>query len=220
MSTKQARAELERLIGLIDFATERFYNLYLPPEGDPSLAMPAEEAWASVSSLTSDLAKFRGELARMRRGVEELRMPAIEAIGLDRVVEQLRGLELKLKPVGEALSKRPEEEGTIKRLLKDVLTVADALDRVFELVEAQPGAIPEGVEKGLRSVYRLMIDTLKRYGLEPVQLEQFDPHVHMAMGTEPNPSLSDGAISRVLLKGYLLGGQILRTAQVVIAKNK
>jgi len=132
----------------------------------------------------------------MRRGVEELRMPAIEAIGLDRVVEQLRGIELKLKPVGDALSKRPEEDGALKRLLKDALTVADALDRVFELVEAQPGAVPEGVDRGLRSVYRLLLDTLKRHGLAEVQLEQFDPNVHMAMGTEPKPGLPNGAISR------------------------
>jgi len=100
------------------------------------------------------------------------------------------------------------------------LTVVDALDRVFELLEQQPGQISEGMERGLRSVYRLLSETLSRHGLQPLEIgAAFDPHVHLAMGTEPNASVADGAISRVLLKGYQLNGQLFRTAQVVVAKN-
>ncbi len=39
------------------------------------------------------------------------------------------------------------------------------------------------------------------------------------MGTESNPELSNGDISRVLLNGYLLNEDIFRAAQVVVVKN-
>ena len=39
------------------------------------------------------------------------------------------------------------------------------------------------------------------------------------MGTEPNPGKPNGAVSRVLLTGYLWNGQVFRTAQVVVVKN-
>jgi molecular chaperone GrpE (heat shock protein) len=50
--------------------------------------------------------------------------------------------------------------------------------------------------------------------------EAFDPHRHMAMGTEPNPGKPNGAVSRVLLTGYMWNGQVFRTAQVVVVKNE
>jgi molecular chaperone GrpE len=156
--------------------------------------------------------------------VETLRMPAIEAVGLDKVAEQLRSLEVRLRPLGELLS-RGEEDGKVKRLLEGLLDVIDALDRVFELMErpqaeASAPSISQGVMTGLRAVYQLLLTALKRAGLEPMETgDVFDPHRHLAMGTEPNPGLPNGAISRVLLNGYMWNGQVFRTAQVVVVRN-
>lgn len=213
--------ELERLISQIDFTTERYYNLYFEPPGQAELADPASEAWASLSSLTADLNKFRGEIARLRMGVEQLRLPAIEAVGLDKITDQLRGLEGSLKGLSKLADAQDGDEGPLKRLLKDMLNVLDAFDRVDELVDKQPGAVPEGVRKGLASVNQLLDDTLVKYGLKPLELgDEFNPHEQLAMGTEPCEGKPDGAISRVLLRGYTYRGQLLRTAQVVVVKNK
>lgn len=220
MRTSQASRELELIQAQIDFANEHYYNLY--PEAQAGLEQTdlQEESWANLSSLTADLAKIRGELFRLGRGVEQLRMPAVEAIGLDKVAEQLRGLEFRLRPLGEILS-RPEEESQARKLLKDLLPVADSLDRVFELVANQPGSVPEGVERGLKAVYQMLVDTFARYQLRQVEVgTEFNPHLQQAMGTEPNPGLSDGMVSRVLLKGYTLKDEVLRSAQVVVVQNK
>jgi molecular chaperone GrpE len=213
---------LERLVSQIDFDSEHYYNLYFEPTDDLPSEDVAAEVWTNLSSLMADVGKLRGELARMRRGVEELRMPAIEAVGLDGVAEQLRGLELRLRPLTEAAGKPAEEESRATRVLKDLLAVLDTLDRVFELVEAQPDSVSEGVRKGLDSLYRLFQESLQRHGLEQMPLaagSKFDPHEHLAMGIEPNAELADGTVSRVMLKGYRLAGKPLRTAQVVVVKN-
>lgn len=219
MSTREAARGLKLLIDQIDFNSEAYYNLEFESVETQADLTGGADAWANLSGITADLAKIRGELYRLGSGVENLRLPAIETIGLDKVAEQLRSLEFRLRPLGEILS-RPEEESRVKRLLKDILNVVDALDRVFELVNQQPGKMPAGVEAGLRSVYLLTLETLGRYGLKQLEISgKFDPNMHRAMGTEANPKLSNGDVSRVLLNGYLLNDDIFRAAQVVVVKN-
>lgn len=221
MRAAQSNNVLHQLIRQIDFASEHYYNLYFEAAGETPPIDVSAEAWASLSALTADIGKLRGELSRLRRGVEELRMPAIEAVGLDRVADGLRSVETRLKPLVER-SSQTEEDSRVKRLLKDLLLVIDTLDRVFELAQAQPGAISEGVRTGLESLYHLARETLARHGLAQIEVkpgETFDPHEQLAMGTEPRSDLSDGTVSRVMLKGYRLGNQVLRSAQVVVVKN-
>jgi molecular chaperone GrpE len=220
MSRVERLSALSRLQAQIDFAEDQYYNLYFEAE-PPALAPDlASEAWTGLSNLTADMTKLRGELYRLSRGVEQLRLPAIEAVGLDKVAEQLRSLEVRLRPLGELLS-RGEEDGKVKRLLQGLLDVVDSLDRVFELLERQGEAMSQGMLSGLKSVYQLLLSALARAGLEPMEVgTEFDPHRHLAMGTEPNPDLPGGAVSRVLLKGYMWNGQVFRTAQVVVVRNE
>ncbi len=216
----EASAQLARLIAEIDFSNEQYYNLF--PVEDSVQPSPdlSSEVWTNVSSVMADVGKLRGELSRLRMGIEQLRMPAIEAVGLDKTAEQLRSLEMKIRPLGQLMS-RQEEDSQVKRVLKDLLTAVDSMDRVFELMERQPDSIPQGVLTGLKSVYQLMQDSFTRHGLKQMQIgESFDPHLHLAMGTEPNPGKPDGEISRILLKGYTYGDQVFRTAQVVVVKNE
>ena len=213
---------LTQLVSQIDFDSERYYNLYFESAEELPLADVSTEIWANLSSLVADLGKQRGELARLRRGIEELRMPAIETVGLDKVVEQLHSVETRLRSVADKKVAANEDESRVKRVLKDMLNVLDTLDRVFELITAQPDSVSEGVHTGLRSLYRLFQESLGRYVLEQMQIEPgstFDPNEQMAMGTEPQAELNNGSVSRVLLKGYRLEGKPLRTAQVVVVKN-
>jgi molecular chaperone GrpE len=216
---------LRRLQAAIDFESERYYNLYLDasaPELDPDLD---ERVWADVSSLTADLNRFRGELARLRRGIEDLRMPAVETVGLDRLAGQLESANTRLAQLSQQLKpqREPDAKGPVRSLIKDLLPVLDAVDRVFELSARQPGALSDSVRTGLESVYKLLLDTLSRSGLEPIELkagDPFNPEEQLAMSTEPHPQLPEGSISQVLTKGYRFEGKLLRTAQVVIVKQE
>ncbi len=231
-SAGQQARELAELAAKIDFDSEHYYNLHsglaagrqsaASEDGQPASAQRpdlASEAWANLTTLTADLTRVRGELYRLTRGVEQLRMPAIEAIGLDKMAEQLRGLEMKLRPLSEVLN-RSEEDARIKRMLKDLLDVVDALDRVFEMMERQPSSLSDGLVRGFRSVYDLLLSAMVKAGLKVMEVgEAFDPHLHLAMGTEASEGKADGSISRVLLKGYTWNGQVFRTAQVAVVKN-
>jgi molecular chaperone GrpE len=214
----EAFSQLERIVAQIDFDSERYYNLYFDSLPGETSADLGREAWASLQSFMADLSKVRGELYRLSRGVEQIQMPAIEAVGLDKVTESLRALEVRLRPLGEAMGKLQDDGG--KRLVKDLLDVLDPLDRVFELMERQPGSVSEGVARGLRSVYDLLLSVLAKAGLSAMPIsEEFNPHWHLAMGTDEAPGKRDGTVSRVLLKGYLYQNQVFRTAQVAVVKN-
>jgi hypothetical protein len=219
VSDRGTAGRLRALREQIDFDSEQYYNLYFESAPDAANLDLASEAWAGLNNLNADLTKVRGELYRLSRGVEQLRMPALEAIGLDKVVEQLRGLDTRLRPLGEVLN-RTEEDSRLKRIIGDLLGVVDSLDRVFELLERQPGSVSEGVARGFKSVYQLLMQALSRAGLVPIEVgERFDPHVHLAMGTEAREGLADGAVSRVLQTGYMWNGQIFRPVQVTVVKN-
>ena len=74
---------LKRLIAEIDFNEERYYNLYSGGETAASGTDLSREAWVSLQSFMADFSKLRAELYRLSRGVEQIQMPAIEAVGLD-----------------------------------------------------------------------------------------------------------------------------------------
>src|SRR5690606_1070230 len=126
---------LERLIEGIDFSREEFFDLYsVAPEVSARLPELDNEIWASVSTLSADLARTRAELSRLRSGVETLRMPAVEAIGLDRLAETMRSIEAKLKPLLPPSGGPQTDEAAqkISRTIKELLVVADTLERVLE----------------------------------------------------------------------------------------
>lgn len=221
MSKMQNSGRLAQLIQQLDFNTERFYDLYFEtPEELPPIDV-AGEVWTNLSTLTADLNKLRGEFSRLRRGVEDLRLPAIETIGLDQAVEQLRSVDSKLRKLSPAPASGPDES-RLKRLLKDFLPVADTIDRIFELMNKQPESVGSSLRVGLDSLYRLIAETLGRHGLKAIELnlgDKFNPEEQMAMSTEQSAELPDGSVSQILTKGYMLNGQVLRSAQVVVVRN-
>jgi molecular chaperone GrpE len=222
---KQQQADaLSRLIDGLDFSREEFFELYstgdAPPPTIPELD---NEVWTSVSALNADLTRVRGELARLRSGVDNLRLPTVEAIGLDKLAESMRSIEARLRPVvqqQQAGQPKAEDDARLARTLKELLVVCDTLERVLELMDSQPGSVSDSVATGLRSVYQLLIDNLGRAGVKQAPIiGPFDPNIHLAVGTEPNPDVPSGHLSRVLQRGYYYNQQVLRTAQVVVAKN-
>jgi len=226
VSNNHDNTALLNLVRQIDFESEKYYDLYFESVGAaPPPADISGEVWTNLSSLTADLNKLRNEFSRLRRGVEDLRMPAVETVGLDRVADQLRSLDSKLGPLAARQAPpatQQQDDGKVRRLLKDFLLVVDTIDRVFELAERQPDTIGEGLKVGLDSMYKLITETLGRHGLKAIELkpgDKFDPEQQLAMSTEASQEYPNGTVSQVLTKGYLIGDMILRSAQVVVVRN-
>ncbi len=104
-----------------------------------------------------------------------------------------------------------------EKLLKDLLGVLDNLERALEHAgEYSDSALGKGVEMTLEQ----FIGILDRAGasrVDPVSGESFDPNFHEAVGQEEHDSIAAGCIVRVLQKGLVLNGRLVRAAMVVVS---
>ena len=88
----------------------------------------------------------------------------------------------------------------------------------FELALKAPCADAE-YAKGMQLIYGRFLDSLKRIGLEPLEVigAKFDPHNHEAIQMVPNADVEDQTILQELRRGYSFKGRLLRPAMVSVA---
>jgi molecular chaperone GrpE len=101
-----------------------------------------------------------------------------------------------------------------RRLLNEILTLADNLDR----------ALAHKDEPGLREGLRLTKAGLERFlareGVEPVEtaVRPFDPQVHEAVSVV-HANAAPGQVVEEVQRGYRYHGRLLRPARVVVQKG-
>jgi len=108
------------------------------------------------------------------------------------------------------------KERGVAKLVKELLPALDNLDRALAAA-AQDDPLLEGV----RLVRSELSAALARVGVESFAPlgEKFDPVLHEAMATTPEPAngRDGGTIVEVYQPGYRLGEHIIRPARVVVA---
>lgn len=120
-------------------------------------------------------------------------------------------------------SKEKEElETKIKgKTLMEVLGVVDNFERArTQIKPANDGEM--GIHKSYQGVYKTLVDSLKRLGVSPMRPEgqPFDPTYHEAMMREYTDEHPEGTVIEQLVRGYVLGEQVLRHALVKVAAPK
>jgi molecular chaperone GrpE len=120
-------------------------------------------------------------------------------------------------------SKEKEElETKIKgKTLMEVLGVVDNFERArTQIKPANDGEM--GIHKSYQGVYKTLVDSLKRLGVSPMRPEgqPFDPSYHEAMMREYTDEHPEGTVIEQLVRGYVLGEQVLRHALVKVAAPK
>jgi molecular chaperone GrpE len=105
-----------------------------------------------------------------------------------------------------------------ERLLRDVLDIADNLERTLAAAsQGEKGAIQEGVQLTRDELARL----LKKHGVDRFRArgEPFDPAWHEAVGVTPAEAYGAeaGTVVEVVRPGYRRGGRLFRPARVVVA---
>lgn len=104
----------------------------------------------------------------------------------------------------------------VAKLAKELLPALDNLDRALEAA-AQDDPLLDGV----RLVRSELSAALARVGVESFTPagEPFDPALHEAMATAPQPpdGPASGTVVEVYQPGYRLGEQVIRPARVVVA---
>ncbi len=100
-----------------------------------------------------------------------------------------------------------------ERLVKELLPTLDSLERALEA----DGDIKEGVE----ATREQLVGVLAEEGLNPISSEgqSFDPEVHEALMSKPSEEYEEDTIIQTLERGYVLNGEVIRPAKVVVSKR-
>lgn len=131
---------------------------------------------------------------------------------------------LRLTADFENFRKRTSREKEELELQIKCNTISNLLEVVdnFERARAQIKPQNDGemaVHKSYQSVYKQLVEGLKRVGVAPMRAEgkEFDPNLHEAVMREPTDEHAEGIVIEELVRGYVLGERVLRHAMVKVA---
>jgi molecular chaperone GrpE len=162
--------------------------------------MPDDPEVGSVEALTREVADARDKMLRTLAEMENLRTRTRKEVADARVYG-------------------------IQNFARDVLDIADNLQRALDAVSAEaraaadPGlkALIEGVELTERSLHA----TLEKNGVKKFDPagQKFDPNFQQAMYEVPDASVPSGTVVQVVQAGYTIGERVLRPALVGVSKG-
>lgn len=178
-------------------------------EGDTS----AQENTANVIPPTENNGDDRQLLAEKEQQIESLKNQ----------VEERTTQYLRIVADFDNFRKRSQKEKEELDLqikgntIVELLPVVDNFERARSQLKPQTDA-EMSIHKSYQSVYKQLVDTLKRLGVAPMRPEgkQFDPSFHEAVMRSPSEE-PEGTVLEELVRGYFLGDRILRHAMVKVA---
>ena len=106
-----------------------------------------------------------------------------------------------------------------EKIIKDMITVVDNLERAVEAAAAE-GAEMSSVVEGVNLTLKSLVDGLARHNVETIdpEGEPFNPELHQAMSMVPQPDVEPNTVINVFQRGYTLNGRLVRPAMVVVSK--
>ena len=161
---------------------------------DPSSDAPAGAPGGAATSV---------EIETLRRALEEEQQRTL------RLLADFDNFRRRVAREQEA----PRHEGKRAALLP-VLPVLDSLERALAA-----GSTDREFYEGVAATHRLFVTALQEAGAEPVESvgRPFDPSIHEAVATVSSDGVKPGTIAREVRRGWRLGDEVLRPAQVVVA---
>jgi molecular chaperone GrpE len=197
------------------------------PDDQPSEAEVAVEVERDLDRMLEDTKRERDEYLqlaqRARADFENYRKRASrEATEAERrgkaaiareLIPALDNLERALRAVGID----PE---TGKRVRGEASEQGDSDPAAAPGAEGEEGEDNDVLAKGVALVYRELLTTLERAGVERYDPdgEPFDPAWHEALATRAEDGAEPGVVVETLEKGYRLDGQVIRAARVVVSE--
>jgi molecular chaperone GrpE len=203
---------------------------------DLEATQPAQEGFAADDSQIQPSPQAdgsSGEGAATSGGPEFAELVATRA--------ELKRLESEVKDFRESLARRQadfenyrkrmerERSETYNRVVADIaaklLPVLDNLKRALETeasVEAAESDEFRHFLSGVDLIYKQLNGVLDALGVKPVQAEgeQFNPHLHEAVVTEPTDDYEPDTVMQEIVRGFRLGDKLIRPALVKVAIKK
>ncbi len=161
---------------------------------------------------------------------EKPRYPTYVEQLMERVAETERRFEEKKKQIDQEISRtRARLEADYSRRIElekqklalPLLEVLDNLERALDAASKSEGL--DQLRQGVEMTATLFLSRLQDLGVEPMPLtgKPFDPNLSQAVGVvEVQEEDNDGVVLEEVLRGYKMGEQLLRPAQVRVGKKK
>lgn len=189
------------------------------PEDSPAESAPPKGATGDLTPIgggpeVAELVATRAELKRLEGEVKEL---------MDSLARRQADFENYRKRME---SKRGE---THNRVVADIaaklLPVLDNLKRALEMeasVEAAESDEFRHFLSGVDLIHKQLNGVLDALGVKPVLAEgqQFDPHLHEAVVTEPTDEFEPDTVMQEIVRGFRIGDKLIRPALVKVAVKK
>lgn len=188
----------------------RAFEATEPSSESPSEAVdPAvhEVDFAQAAFLAEVLASKESELATLKQSYEEVKAQ-YQRLGAD--FDNFRKRTQKEKA---------DLEDQIKcKTIQEMLPVVDNFERARSQIKPQNEG-EMNIHKSYQSVYKQLVDCLKRIGVSPMRAEgkEFDPNLHEAVMKEATSEYPEGTVTEELVRGYLINERVLRHAMVKVA---
>jgi molecular chaperone GrpE len=131
----------------------------------------------------------------------------------DRYKRALADLDNYRKRAARDADRRVEER--TETLLREFLEAVDSVERALKHAKGD-------AEDGLRAVLEQMDTILGRRGANRIKAlpgDRFNPELHNAVGTVTTDEYPDHTIVEITRSGYMLGGRVLRPAEVIVARR-
>ena len=152
--------------------------------------------------------------------------PDDEAVEVDeieplrRALEEERQRNLRLLADFDNFRRRVTREQEVARregrraALLPLLPVVDTLERALAT-----GSVDPDFYQGVAATHRLFTRALREAGAQALESvgRAFDPQLHEAVATVPSGGVEPGTVAREVRRGYRIGDELLRPAQVVVA---
>ena len=109
-------------------------------------------------------------------------------------------------------------EQKLMDIARGLVIVMDHFDRALDV---QPEGEAAGVLQGVTMVHDELTATLKRFGIERLDVEpgtEFDPNKHEALMRQPSDDIESNHVTMQMQPGYVLGDKVIRAAQVGVAE--
>jgi molecular chaperone GrpE len=192
----------------------------LTPESGETVARVAEDDAATAAGEPEiDLAEARVEAAAAE---------ARELAGAREEAQRTRDQLLRVAADFDNFRKRTKREMEDARrraqqsAVKELLPVFDNLERATSHLEPSVDeATARSLVEGLRMVVRQFIDTLGKLGIRRTEAvgQPFDPTVHESIQHLCSSEHPAGTVITEVQPGYVMGGELLRPALVVVSKG-
>ena len=168
----------------------------------------------AVEATEQDICFTREEIQTMMADLDEK----------NRQTEELNGRLLRLQADFDNFRRRSRLEKeelsqvVASNVIKEILPVLDNFQRALATAQSEENT---QLMTGVELVYRQLITTLEKFGLEPINAvnSQFDPAWHEAVMRVEDPSQPDGLIVEELQKGYKVQGKVVRPSMVKVVSN-